>query len=417
MAEGDIIAGLDLGTTKVTAIVAEQTEDGLDIIGFGTVPAVGLKKGVVVNIEKTVQAIREAVDQAKNMAGVEIHRVYAGVAGSHIHGQNREGVAAIQNREVAHSDIERVLEQARAVPLPADRQVLHVLPQEYRVDDQDGIKEPVGMNGVRLEARVHMVMTSSSSIANIEKCIERCDLHVEEIVLEPLASSLSVLSEDEKEIGVCLIDIGGGTTDLILYVEGSVVHTASIPMGGANLTSDIAQGLRTPLWDAERAKIKYGCAAISMVDEDDEITIPTVGGRADRTLERQVLCSIIEPRVEEILEAAKAIIEESGYRDLLASGVVLTGGTTLLEGLPEFAESILELPVRRGMPGQIGGLVDFVHKNPSAATAVGLVLYGAQRSAEESERRGREGLKHEISAVSGELSMGQRFTAWLREVF
>jgi cell division protein FtsA len=271
MATGDIIAGLDLGTTKVCAIVAEQTEDGLDIIGIGSVPSKGLKKGVVVNIESTVQAIRAAIEQAGTMAGVEINTVYAGIAGSHVRGTNVEGVAAIQTREVTKDDVSRVLEQAKAVPLPGDRQVLHVLPQEYIVDEQDGIREPVGMSGVRLEARVHMVTAASTSVANLIKCAERCDLFVPETVLQPLASAEAVLSDDEKEIGVALIDIGGGTTDLILYVDGAVVHTSVIPIGGINLTNDIATGLRTPMAEAERLKIKYGCAATNLVDEDETI--------------------------------------------------------------------------------------------------------------------------------------------------
>ncbi|HJK93040.1 MAG TPA: cell division protein FtsA, partial [Polyangiaceae bacterium LLY-WYZ-15_(1-7)] len=278
MAENDIIAGLDLGTTKVCAIVAEQTEEGLDIIGIGSVPAKGLKKGVVVNIESTVQAIRAAVDQAETMAGVEINAVYAGIAGSHVRGMNQEGVAAIQTREVTREDVERVLEQAKAIPLPGDRQVLHVLPQEYIVDDQDGIKEPVGMSGVRLEARVHMVTAASTAVANLKKCAERCDLYVSDVVLQPLASADAVLSEDEKEIGVALVDIGGGTTDIIIYVDGAVVHTSVIPIGGINLTNDIATGLRTPMAEAERIKIKYGCASTELIDEDETIEVPSVGG-------------------------------------------------------------------------------------------------------------------------------------------
>jgi cell division protein FtsA len=414
MAVGDIIAGLDLGTTKVTAIVAEQTEDGLDIIGVGSVPARGLKRGVVVNIEATVQAIKAAVEQAESMAGVRINSVFAGIAGSHIRGQNRDGVAVIQEREVSQDDVRRVLEQARAVPLPADRQVLHVLPQEYRVDDQDGIKEPLGMNGVRLEARVHMVTAGSSCIANIVKCAERCDLHVAELVLEPLASSLAILTDDEKEIGVGLIDIGGGTTDVILYSDGAVVHTASIPIGGLNLTNDIAQGLRTPMADAERAKIKYGCASVAMIESDETVQLPSVGGRPDRVLERQLLCGIIEPRVEEIFEACRHVIDESGYGEMLSSGIVLAGGSTLLEGTPELAESVLGLPVRRGVPGRVGGLLDVV-RSPAYATAVGLVLYGAEayRAAAAAPV---EATPRQAAAAAGS-GFGGRISAWFREVF
>lgn len=412
MANGDIIAGLDLGTTKVCAIVAEQTADGLDIIGIGSVPSKGLKKGVVVNIESTVQAIKAAVEQAETMAGVEINTVYAGIAGSHVRGMNKEGVAAIQTREVTREDVARVLEQAKAVPLPGDRQVLHVLPQEYIVDDQDGIREPIGMSGVRLEARVHMVTAATTCVANIIKCAQRCNLHVPEVVLQPLASADAVLSEDEKEIGVALIDIGGGTTDLIIYVDGAVVHTSVIPIGGINLSSDIATGLRTPMAEAERIKIKYGCSSTGMVDPDETIEVPSVGGRPPRILPRHVLCEIIEPRVEEIFQACRHVIVETGFADILASGAVITGGTTLLDGMPEHAESILRLQVRRGSPTGIGGLVDVV-RSPAYATGVGLVKYGASRLMGGSfvEEIEEEILEARVSGI------GSRLGEWFREVF
>ncbi|HJL23667.1 MAG TPA: cell division protein FtsA [Polyangiaceae bacterium LLY-WYZ-15_(1-7)] len=415
MAENDIIAGLDLGTTKVCAIVAEQTEEGLDIIGIGSVPAKGLKKGVVVNIESTVQAIRAAVDQAETMAGVEINAVYAGIAGSHVRGMNQEGVAAIQTREVTREDVERVLEQAKAIPLPGDRQVLHVLPQEYIVDDQDGIKEPVGMSGVRLEARVHMVTAASTAVANLKKCAERCDLYVSDVVLQPLASADAVLSEDEKEIGVALVDIGGGTTDIIIYVDGAVVHTSVIPIGGINLTNDIATGLRTPMAEAERIKIKYGCASTELIDEDETIEVPSVGGRPPRVLPRRVLCDIIEPRVEEIFHACRHVIVETGFADMLASGVVITGGTTLLDGMPEHAERVLNLPVRRAAPTGIGGLIDVV-RSPSYATGVGLVKYGAAHlERHEVFELEEEPLPSEIRPAGA--SLGSRISSWFREVF
>ncbi|MDH5491676.1 MAG: cell division protein FtsA [Myxococcales bacterium] len=409
MRENEIIAGLDLGTTKVCAIVAEQTEDGLDIIGIGSVPSRGLKKGVVVNIESTVQAIRAAVEQAETMAGVEITTVYAGIAGSHVRGMNQEGVAAIQTREVSHDDVLRVLEQARAIPLPGDRQVLHVLPQEYIVDEQDGIREPVGMSGVRLEARVHLVTAATASIANITKCAERCGLYVPELVLQPLASAEAVLSPDEKEIGVALIDVGGGTTDIIIYVDGAVVHTSVIPIGGINLTNDIATGLRTPMAEAERIKIKYGCAATSMVEEDENIEVPSVGGRPPRVLPRRVLCDIIEPRVEEIFAACRHVIVETGFSDMLASGAVITGGTTQLDGMPELAEQLLGLPVRRGAPTGVGGLIDVV-KSPAYATGVGLVKVGAGRIRELPMQEIEE------SAPAG-VGIGNRIGAWFRDVF
>ncbi len=412
MSDNEIIAGLDLGTTKVCAIVAEVTDDGLDIIGIGSVPSKGLRKGVVVNIESTVHAIKAAIEQAETMAGVEIASVYAGIAGSHVRGMNQEGVAAISTREVSEEDVRRVLEQAKAIPLPGDRQVIHVLPQEYIVDDQDGIREPVGMSGVRLEARVHLVTAANAAAQNIIKCCERCDLHVAETVLEPLASSHAVLSEDEKEIGVALIDIGGGTTDIIIHVDGAVVHTSVIPIGGINLTNDIATGLRTPMAEAERIKIKYGCAATSMVDEEETIEVPSVGGRAPRVLPRHVLCQIIEPRVEEIFQAVAHVIAETGFGDMLASGAVITGGTTQLDGMPELAEQILGLPVRRGAPIGVGGLLDVV-KSPAYSTGVGLVKYGAER------------LRHapiveetsQVRAIADTNGWGGRLGQWFREVF
>ena len=414
MAKNDIICGLDLGTTKVCAVVAEVTDDGLDVIGVGSVPSKGLKKGVVVNIESTVQSIKACIEQAGTMAGVEINSVYMGIAGSHVRGMNQDGVAAIQTREVTKDDLDRVLDQAKAIPLPGDRQVLHVLPQEYIVDDQDGVREPVGMSGVRLEARVHMVTAATTAITNLKKCAERCGLYVSDVVLQPLASADAVLSEDEKEIGVALVDIGGGTTDIIVYVDGAVVHTSCIPIGGKNLTSDIATGLRTPMAEAERIKIKYGCAATSMVDEEETIEVPSVGGRPPRVLERRVLCDIIEPRVEEIFHACRHVIVETGYADMLASGVVITGGTTLLDGMPEHAEAILGLQVRRGAPTGVGGLVDVV-RSPSYATGVGLVKYGAAHLDDVEDELSYP--EDEVSEVRAKAGLGSRIGAWFREVF
>ena len=410
MADNEIIAGLDLGTTKVCAIVAEQTDDGLDIIGIGSVPSKGLKKGVVVNIESTVQAIKAAIEQAETMAGCEIRTVYAGVAGSHVRGMNKDGVAAIPHREVDSTDVERVLEQAKAFPLPSDRQVLHVLPQEYIVDEQDGIKEPIGMNGVRLQARVHVVTAATPSVQNIIKCAERCGLHVAEVVLEPLASADAVLSDDEKEIGVALIDIGGGTTDIVVYVNGAVVHTSVVPLGGLSLTNDVAQGLRTPVAEAERIKIRYGCASTALVDQEETIEVPSVGGRPPRVLPRHVLCQIIEPRVDEIFSAVRHVINETGFSEMLAAGAVITGGTTMLDGMPELAEQVLGLPVRRGAPMGVGGLADVV-KSPAYATGVGLVKYGAQKL-----RVSPKVLeKLEVSQVSPNI--GRKIGAWFKEVF
>lgn len=411
MAEHDIIAGLDLGTTKVCALVAEENEDGgLDVIGVGSVPSKGLKKGVVVNIESTVQAIRAAIEQAETMAGCEIRNVFVGIAGSHIRGEYREGVAAITSREVSSSDVERVLEQAKAVHLPADRQVIHVLPQEFIVDDQDGIREPIGMSGVRLEARVHMVTAASMAIQNILKVCQRCNLDVAEVVLQPLASAEAVLSDDEREIGVALVDIGGGTTDILLYQGGAVVHTAVIPLGGISLTNDVAQIMRTPIAEAERLKIKYGCAASSMVDPEAMIEVPSVGGRAPRVLRRRALSDIIEPRVEEIFSAVRHVLAESGFSEMLASGVVLTGGATLLDGMPELAEQVLGLPVRRGGPAGMGGLVDVV-RSPAYATAVGLVKHGAQKG------RAAPEITVEEDDTAPRAGIGSRLGQWFKEVF
>ncbi|MFT3921277.1 MAG: cell division protein FtsA [Myxococcales bacterium] len=409
--DNEVIAGLDLGSTKVSVIVAEQTDDGVDIIGIGSVPCAGLKKGVVVNIDATVRAIKAAIEQAETMSGVKINTVYAGIAGSHVTGMNKEGVAAIANREVAQSDVERVLEQAKAIPLPGDRQVLHVLPQEYIVDGHDGIPEPIGMSGVRLEARCHLVTAASHAVENIIKCAERVNLHVAEVVLEPLASASAVLSPDEREIGAVLIDIGGGTTDVIIYVDGAVVHTSVIPIGGINLTNDVASGLRTPVAEAERIKIKYGCAMTSMVDDEETIEVPSVGGRGPRVLPRRVLAEIIEPRVEEIFHAVRHVVHESGYVDLLSSGAVLTGGATMLDGIAEMAEQVIGLPVRRGGPQGVGGLVDVV-KSPAYATGVGLVKYGADQL-----RQTR--VVHEVASemVPPRRSVGGRIGQWFREVF
>ncbi len=409
MAENELIAGLDLGSTKVCAIVAEETEDGIDVVGIGSVPCRGLKKGVVVNIESTVQAIRSAVDQVETMAGCQVGVVYAAIAGSHIRGMNKDGFVAISDREVSDHDVRRVLEQCRAIPLGGAAQVIHVLPQDYVVDEQDGIKLPVGMSGVRLDARVHVVTAATACVQNIIKCAERCDLHVAEVVLGPLASAGAVLSEDEKEIGVALIDIGGGTSDIIVYVDGAVVHTSVIPIGGLNLTNDIATGLRTPTAEAERIKIKYGCASTGMIDPEETIEVPSVGGRPPRVLPREVLVQIVEPRVEEIFAAAQHVLMETGFIDMLASGIVLTGGATLLDGMPELAEQIVGLPVRRGNPTGVGGLIDVV-RSPACAAAVGLVKYGAEglRSCEPEA-------SHTVGATSG--AWGSKLGGWLREVF
>ncbi len=421
---GDIIVGLDIGTTKTLAVVGEVGADGVDITGVGEARSKGLRKGVVVNIESTVTSIKEAVERAGNMAGVEIATVYAGIAGSHVRGVNSHGIVSIANHEVSGDDVERVLDQARRISMPLDRQVIHVLPQDYIVDQQDGVREPVGMSGVRLEARVHLVTAAVASVQNVTKCAERCGLHVAELVLEPLASAEAVLTDDEKEIGVAMVDVGGGTTDIVVYVDGALVHTAVIPLGGINLTNDIATGLRTPVGEAERIKLRHGCALGSMVDPNDVIEVPGVGGRGARTIPRQYLASIAEPRMEELFRLVAKVIHESGYAELLGAGVVLAGGATLLEGTPELAEQVLGMPIRRGVPMGVGGMEEMV-KSPAYATAVGLLKYGATRPAK--AEKPVAAAKHPqlqpqvpqgaAQVDEREARLGTKFWEWLREVF
>jgi cell division protein FtsA len=372
----EIIVGLDIGTTKIACIIGEVTDEGIDIIGIGSHPSTGLRKGVVINIDATINSIAKAVEEAELMAGCEVNRVYAGIAGGHVKGFNSRGIVAIKDKEVRREDLSRVVDAARAVAMPMDRKVIHVIPQEYIIDDQDGIKEPLGMTGVRLEASVHIVTASVTSAQNIVKCANACGLEVADIVLEQLASSEAVLSEDEKELGVAVVDVGGGTTDIAIYSQGSLVHTAVLSIGGNHLTNDIAVGLRTPMAEAERIKQKYGCAMTDKITPDETIEVPSVGGRPPRVLSRQILSEIIEPRVEEIFAYVGRELKNSGYEDLIASGVVITGGTTILENMPVLAEEVLGLPVRRGVPKGVGGLVDVV-RNPKFATGVGLVLHGS----------------------------------------
>jgi len=377
----NIVVGLDIGTTKICAIVAEVGDGNIDIVGIGTHPSRGLRKGVVINIDATVESIRKAVEEAELMAGVEIHSVYCGIAGSHIRGFNSHGIVAVKNGEVAASDVKRVIDAARAVAIPLDREIVHVLPQEFIVDEQDGIMEPLGMSGVRLEAKVHIVTAAVTSAQNIIRCCNRTGLEVNDIVLGQLASSEAVLIPDEKELGVALADVGGGTTDLVVFSQGAVRQTAVFGLGGNHLTNDIAVGLRTPLVESEKIKNKYGCALTSMVKKEEMIEVPSVGGRRARLLSRQILAEIIEPRMEEIFTLVHREILKSGYENLIPSGVVLTGGTACLEGLPELVEQIFNLPVRRGYPSGIGGLLDVVN-NPMYATGVGLVLYGRRHRPE-----------------------------------
>jgi cell division protein FtsA len=374
----EIIVGLDIGTTKIACIAGEVTEDGVDIIGIGTAPSKGLRRGYVVNIDATVASIQQAVDEAENMAGCEISTVYAAISGAHVRGLNSHGIVAVKDKEVREADIARVIDAAKAVAIPMDREVLHVLPQQYVVDDQDGIRDPLGMAGVRLEAKVHIVTTAVASAQNVIKCANRCNLQVADIVLESLASSQAVVEEDEKELGVAVIDIGGGTCDVMVYADGAIVHTSVLPLGGGHITNDVATVLRTPLDSAEKIKRKYGCAWKSLVEDGETMEVPSVGGRGPRVLPRMKLVEVIEPRVEEIFEHVRKELIRSGYFESLGAGVVLTGGATAMEGIAEVAEHVLGLPTRRGVPTKIGGLVDVV-RSPGYATGVGLVMFGADQ--------------------------------------
>jgi cell division protein FtsA len=433
----EIVVGLDIGTTKVAAVVGEVDSDGITILGVGNVPCRGLRKGVVSNIDWTVRAISDAIEAAQTMAGVEIRTVYAGVAGSHIRSMSSDGVAAISGGEVTRVDVDRVLEGARAIPVDADRQILHVLPREFMVDNQDGIRDPVGMSGVRLGVKVNLITAATSCVQNVVRCAERCGLTVADVVLEPLASAEAVLSEDEKEIGVAVIDIGGGTTDLLLYVDGGIAHASVIPVGGNNITGDVSAGLRTPVAEAERIKRNFGCALGRMVGDDEEIEVPGVGGHAPRKAARRVLSDIIEPRVEEIFAVLRKRIEDTGLLDQLSAGVVLTGGAVLLDGMTEFAEEILGMPVRLGLPVGVRGITQLV-AGPQYATGVGLVQYGATRLLEAREResmlpgmprpelkkitlaraaRAREDAAELADEVSGIRRNGQGFWNWIRAAF
>lgn len=404
-----LIVGLDIGTSKVLAIVGEIGADGqVEIIGVGHHPSRGLKKGVVVNIESTVQSIQRAIEEAELMAGCQINSVYAGIAGSHINSFNSHGIVAIKDKEVGNSDIERVIEAARALAIPADQKVLHILPQEFIIDKQEGIREPIGMCGVRLEAKVHIITGAVSAAQNIIKCVRRCGLEVDDIILEQLASSIAVLTDDERELGVCLVDIGGGTTDICVFTDGAIRHTAVIPIAGDQVTNDIAVALRTPMQYAEEIKKQYGCALTQLAQHDETVEVPSVGDRAPRTLARQTLAEVIEPRIEELYTLVAAELRRSGFEDLVGSGVVLTGGSSKLQGMVELAEEVFHMPVRLGVPQDIGGLTGVV-ENPMYATGVGLVHFGAQH---------REGSEY-IRSGSGNNIAGiwQRMKSWFQGNF
>ena len=377
-ADKNLIVGLDIGTSKVVAIVGEVVSDGeIEIVGLGSHPSRGLKRGVVVNIESTVQSIQRAIEEAELMAGCQINSVYAGIAGSHIKSINSHGIVAIKDREVSESDLDRVIDAARAVAIPADQRILHILPQEFVIDDQEGIREPIAMSGVRLEAKVHLVTGAVGAAQNIIKCVRRCGLEVDDIILEQLASSYSVLTEDEKELGVCLVDIGGGTTDIAVFTDGAIRHTAVIPIAGDQVTNDIAVALRTPTQYADEIKIKYACALRQLANADETIEVPSVGDRPPRKLSRQTLAEVVEPRYDELLTLVHAELRKSGFEDIIAAGIVLTGGSSKMEGVVDLAEEIFHMPVRLGLPQHISGLADVVN-NPIYATGVGLLLFGEQ---------------------------------------
>ena len=406
--EKNMIVGLDIGTSKVVAIVGEIGPDGgIEIIGIGSHPSKGLKKGVVVNIESTVQSIQRAVEEAELMAGCQIHSVFAGIAGSHIRSLNSHGIVAIRDKEVTAGDIERVIDAARAVAIPADQKILHILPQEFVIDNQGGIREPVGMSGVRLEAKVHMVTGAVSAAQNIIKCVRRCGLEVDDIILEQLASSYSVLTDDEKELGVCIVDIGGGTTDIAVFTEGAIRHTAVIPIAGDQVTNDIAVALRTPTQHAEEIKIKYACALTQMASSEESIEVPIVGDRAPRRLARHTLAEVVEPRYEELLILIQAELRRSGFEDLVAAGIVLTGGSAKIEGLVDLAEEVFHMPVRLGVPQYVTGLVDVV-RNPIYATGVGLLLFG---------HHNRDQRSMDIGLGKGVRSVWERMKGWFQGNF
>ena len=375
----NLIVGLDIGTSKIVAIVAEIKPEGeFEIIGLGSHPSRGLKKGVVANIETTVNAIQRAIDEVELMADCKISEVFTGIAGSHIRGFNSHGMVPIKDKEVSLTDVERVMETAKAVNIPADQQILHILNQEFIIDGQEDVREPVGMSGIRLEVKVHIVTGAVSAAQNIVKCVHRCGLEVRDLVLQPLASAMAVLSEDEKDLGVCLVDIGGGTTDIAVFTHGAIRHTAVIPIAGDQITNDIAMALRTPTKDAEDIKCHYGCALRSMVDTNEMIDVPDVGNRGARQLSRHTLAEVIEPRAEELYSLIQAELRRSGFEELLSSGIVITGGCSSLRGMVELGEEIFHMPVRLGMPHYEGGLEDVVH-TPRYATGVGLLIAGVEQ--------------------------------------
>ncbi|MBJ6609274.1 MAG: cell division protein FtsA [Candidatus Thiothrix moscowensis] len=410
--EHNVIVALDLGTSKVVALVGEINDAGrLEIIGIGSYPSRGMKKGVVVNIESTIQSIQRAVEEAELMAGIQIRTVYVGIAGSHVRSLNSHGIVAIKDKEVTDNDVDRVMDAARAVAIPADQRILHVLPQEYVIDQQEGIREPVGMSGVRLEARVHLVTAAHSAAQNLVKCVERCGLNVEDIILEQVASSYAVLEDDEKELGVCLVDIGGGTSDIAVFMNGAIHHTAVIPIAGDQVTNDIAVAVRTPTQHAEEIKIKYGRALRQLADENELIEVPGVGEREPRSLSAQTLASVIEPRYEELFSLVLQELRRSGYEERIGAGIVLTGGSSKMRGVRELAEEVFHMPVRIGMPRNLGGLRGEV-ENPIHSTGVGLLLYGMAQ-----QLYGTKRTYSSSSVMSAEDGLWGRLKSWFNGNF
>ncbi|RPH97246.1 MAG: cell division protein FtsA [Lysobacterales bacterium] len=404
--EKSLVVGLDVGTSKIVAIVGESQPDGsVEVIGLGSHPSMGLRRGVVVDMASTEQAIQRAVEEAELMAGCQIHSVYAGISGSHIRSLNSDGTVAIKDKEVSEGDVERVLEAARAVPVAADQKILHVLPQEYVIDNQDGIRQPIGMAGVRLEAHVHVVTAALSATQNITKCIQRCGLTVDELIMQPLAASYAVLTDDEKDLGVCLVDIGAGTTDIAVFTDGAIRHTACIPIAGDQVTNDIAVALRTPTQHAEEIKLKYACALEQLARNDESIQVPSVGDRTSRQLARQTLAQVVEARYRELFSLILAELRRSGFEHLVAAGLVMTGGASRIEGAEELAEEIFHMPVRLAVPQGVTGLSDVV-SNAIHATGVGLLLYGSQAAS------GRS-----LSPKSGGDTFFDRVRSWFRGEF
>jgi cell division protein FtsA len=403
----NLVVGLDIGTSKIVCIVAEINDEGaLDIIGMGTSPSRGLRRGVVVNIEATVNAIQRALEEAELMADCKIREVYTGIAGSHIKSFNSHGMFAIKDKEISQMDVDRVVETARAVNIPTDQQILHTIPQEFIVDGQEDVRDPLGMSAVRLEVKVHIVTGAVSAAQNIIKCVRRCGLEVGDLVLQPLASAMAVLTEDEKELGVCLVDIGGGTTDIAVFTNGAIRHTAVIPVAGDQVNNDIAVALRTPPKEAEDIKIQYGCALRQLADARDMIEVPGIGDRPPRTLSRQTLAEFIEPRMEELYSLVQAELRRSGFEELLSSGIVITGGSAAMQGMVELGEEVFHMPVRLGWPRYEGGLADVMH-NPRYATCMGLLLAGL-------EARGRDAPKLSGNSLRDVL---ERMKSWFRGNF